>query len=216
MIGVSVMSGCPVKCPFCATGALKRWRNLTAEEIFEQVQFIVDNNKNKFLPENAKEFRVLFTRMGEPVLNRDEVIRAISFVKEKWPNATIAVSTVGPKAGTQDFFEKLKKLNKKFGGDFIQLQFSVHSTDESQRDFLQPILKFTLEEITAFADDWEKQSARKLTLNFTLCGDNEFSAEKIHSLFPRKNVFLKLSPLNDNLTSRKNGLTGIISAKNLA
>ena len=27
MVGVSVMSGCPVRCKFCATGKLKRWRN---------------------------------------------------------------------------------------------------------------------------------------------------------------------------------------------
>jgi len=33
MIGVSVMSGCPVGCKFCATGSLPRWRKLTAEEI---------------------------------------------------------------------------------------------------------------------------------------------------------------------------------------
>ena len=30
MIGVSCMSGCPVRCKFCATGKLKQWRNLTA------------------------------------------------------------------------------------------------------------------------------------------------------------------------------------------
>lgn len=30
MIGVSTMSGCPVRCKFCATGNMKRYRNLTA------------------------------------------------------------------------------------------------------------------------------------------------------------------------------------------
>ena len=37
MIGVSCMSGCPVRCKFCATGQLKRYRNLTAEEIVENI-----------------------------------------------------------------------------------------------------------------------------------------------------------------------------------
>ena len=36
MIGVSCMSGCPVGCKFCATGQLKKFRNLTSEEIEEQ------------------------------------------------------------------------------------------------------------------------------------------------------------------------------------
>ena len=33
MIGVSTMSGCPVRCKFCATGNMKKYRNLTADEI---------------------------------------------------------------------------------------------------------------------------------------------------------------------------------------
>lgn len=42
MIGVSTMSGCPVRCKFCATGNMKRYRNLTAEEIcFEQGAFLI-------------------------------------------------------------------------------------------------------------------------------------------------------------------------------
>ena len=45
MIGVSCMSGCPVHCKFCATGQLKKYRSLTAVEIFEQIKFILDKNK---------------------------------------------------------------------------------------------------------------------------------------------------------------------------
>ncbi len=37
MIGVSVMSGCPVRCKFCATGQMKGYRNLSADEIVEAV-----------------------------------------------------------------------------------------------------------------------------------------------------------------------------------
>ncbi len=44
MIGVSCMSGCPVGCKFCATEKLKKFRNLTAEEIVSQVKFILDKN----------------------------------------------------------------------------------------------------------------------------------------------------------------------------
>jgi hypothetical protein len=44
MIGVSCMSGCPVRCKFCATGKLKKWRKLTADEIVDQVKFIIDKN----------------------------------------------------------------------------------------------------------------------------------------------------------------------------
>ena len=54
MIGVSVMSGCPVRCKFCATGSMKHWRNLTSNEIVEQVDFIVE--KNGLNPANLKGY----------------------------------------------------------------------------------------------------------------------------------------------------------------
>jgi len=216
MIGVSVMSGCPVRCPFCATGALKKWRNLTAEEILAQVDFIVEKNQDKFKPTDAEEFRILFTRMREPVMNKKEVIKAIKLIKNKYPHATVALSTVGPKIGMKEFFEGVKKIVKEYQDDFIQFQFSVHSTDDKQRDFLQPVKKYQLAEIKEFADEWKKISSRKVTLNFTLCDDNEFDAEKIEKYFSADSIFIKLSPLNENNISTKNHLSGVITAKNLA
>ena len=65
MIGVSCMSGCPVGCKFCATGQLRKFRNLTAEEIVEQVDFILNKNKDVD-PTKSKEFKINYTRMGEP------------------------------------------------------------------------------------------------------------------------------------------------------
>lgn len=72
MIGVSCMSGCPVGCKFCATGQLSKWRPLSAEEIVEQVMFILDKNP-EYTPTNAKEFKINYTRMGEPFLNIEAV-----------------------------------------------------------------------------------------------------------------------------------------------
>lgn len=216
MIGVSVMSGCPVRCPFCATGALKKWRNLKAEEILAQVDFIVEKNKAKFIPAEAEEFRILFTRMGEPVMNKDEVVKAVCLIKDKYPNATVALSTVGPKVGTREFFKAIKGVVEKYNDDFVQFQFSVHSTDDKQRDFLQPVKKYQFAEIKEFADEWKSISDRKVTLNFTLCDDNEFDAKKIMKCFSNDSVFIKLSPLNENDTSSKNHLSGVITAKNLA
>lgn len=56
MIGVSTMSGCPVRCKFCATGNMKKYRNLTADEIVGQVFFAI--KKAGFNPESAKEFKI--------------------------------------------------------------------------------------------------------------------------------------------------------------
>lgn len=65
MIGVSCMSGCPVHCKFCATGQMKKYKNLTAEEIVQQIEFILEQN-TQYNFGNAKEHKINYTRMGEP------------------------------------------------------------------------------------------------------------------------------------------------------
>lgn len=57
MIGVSVMSGCPVGCKFCATGKLDKWRKLTTEEMVAQVDFIIAKNSNIY-PLDSREFKI--------------------------------------------------------------------------------------------------------------------------------------------------------------
>lgn len=84
MIGISVMSGCPVNCKFCATGQMKKWRNLTSDEIVEQVLFII--SKNDFDPLKSKEFKINYTRMGEGFLNLDNLKKAIAEISILFPN----------------------------------------------------------------------------------------------------------------------------------
>lgn len=100
MIGVSCMSGCPVHCKFCATGQLKKWRSLTAEEIFGQIKFILDKNTD-YKPINSKEFKINYTRMGEPFLNIENVRQAIDMVNKYLPGVRVHhyISTVGIKGG---------------------------------------------------------------------------------------------------------------------
>ena len=136
MIGVSCMSGCPVRCKFCATGQLKKYRNLTAEEIVEQVEFIIAKNPD-YKPSEAQEFKINYTRMGEPFLNIDAVKEAIKIIDKKYPNAHHYVSTIGVKGSD---FSWIK--------DNITLQISLHSLDEEKRNWLIPFKnKLTIEEL---------------------------------------------------------------------
>ena len=75
MIGISCMSGCPVKCSFCSTSQLKRWRKLTAQEIVEQIEFVISKNPQYDFV-SAKEHKINLTRMGEPFLNIEAVKEA--------------------------------------------------------------------------------------------------------------------------------------------
>ena len=62
---VSSQSGCPLTCTFCATGAMKFGRNLTASEILDQVLHF-----RRIEPVD----HLVFMGMGEPMMNLDHVL----------------------------------------------------------------------------------------------------------------------------------------------
>lgn len=200
LIGVSVMSGCPVRCKFCATGQMKKFRNLTAEEIADQVIFIIRQNGTD--PNVCKEFKINYTRMGDFGLNLENVKGAIQLISSLYPNAHHYVSTIGIK-GTD--FSWIK-------GN-ITLQLSLHSLDEEKRNWLIPSKKkMSIEELGQI----RTESNLKTTLNLTLVNEDDFDIEKIKTYFDKDKFFIKLSPINPNETSNKNNLgNGIIEGVNL-
>lgn len=201
MIGVSCMSGCPIHCKFCATGQLKKYRNLTAEEIVEQVEFIINNNPN-YNPLKSKEFKINYTRMGEPFLNILEVRKAIDIINKKYPNTHHYISTIGIKGSD---FSWIK--------DNITLQISLHSLKEDKRNWLIPVTnKMTIEELGKI----RTQSNLKTTVNMTLVDEDDFDIGLLKSNFDKEYFFIKLSPINVNEVSKNNNMgNGIVEGINL-
>lgn len=203
MIGVSVMSGCPIHCSFCATGNLKKWRNLTSDEIVEQVKFILDKN-SEIKTENCKEFKINYTRMGEPALNWENLQKAIKEIDKLLPNTVVHhyISTIGVR-GTD--FSWIKNN--------ITLQISLHSLDENRRDELIPFKnKMTIEELGKI----RTQSHLKTTVNMTLVDVEDFDIEELKKYFDPAYFFIKVSPINPNPVSEKNNMgNGIIKVENL-
>lgn len=200
MIGVSVMSGCPVRCKFCATGQMRKFRNLTSQEIIDQVEFVISKNPD-FDPKNSKEFKINYTRMGEPFLNIDNVIDAINVLNVKYPYLHHYVSTIGVK--NSDF---------SWVKDNITLQISLHATNDNNRNWLIPFKnKMTIEELGQI----RTESNLKTTINLTLVKEEDFDIEVLKKYFDSKYFFIKISPINPNKYSDKNKLDGIIEGKNL-
>jgi 23S rRNA (adenine2503-C2)-methyltransferase len=200
MVGVSVMSGCPVRCKFCATGKLKKWRNLTMEEIVEQVLFVI--KKNNIDPNKSKEFKCNFTRQGEPFLNIDAVRGAIEVINNLYPNTHHYISTIGIKGSD---FSWIK--------DNITLQLSLHSLNEEKRNWLIPYKdKLTIEELGKI----RTKSHLKTTINMTLVDESDFDIHELKKHFDPNHSFIKISPINRNEVSDKNLLgAGIIKATNI-
>jgi len=201
MIGVSCMSGCPVGCKFCATGKLKKWRNLTANEIINQVFFITHKHK-KTLPYYSKEFKINYTRMGEPFLNLDNIKTAIREITSYYPETHHYVSTVGLQGSD---FSWIKNN--------VTLQVSLHSLDEERRHDLIPINNLmTIEELGQIRTN----SNLKTTVNLTLVDEADFDIEILKKYFDPEYFFIKLSPINENDVSIENHMgPGIIEQQNI-
>lgn len=200
MVGVSCMSGCPIRCKFCATGKLNKCRNLTQKEIVEQVEFVL--NKNEYNFNDAWEHKINYTRMGEPFLNIDAVRGAIEEIDKKYPNTHHYISTIGIRGSD---FSWIK--------DNITLQISVHSTDNDKRNWLIPYKKkMSYEELGKIRTG----SNLKTTINMTLVDNSDFDINKFKQNFDAEYFFVKLSPINKNECSDMYKMgAGIIEGVNL-
>ena len=130
---ISSQVGCPLNCQFCATAKLGWVRNLEYHEIFDQV-FII----NKW---SEKEFgkplsNVVLMGMGEPLLNYDNVKKAISLITGDqgmgMSPSRITLSTVG----LVDGIKKMADDKVKF-----KLAVSLHTAIEEKRNKIIPANK---------------------------------------------------------------------------
>ncbi len=208
VIILSSLSGCPLNCKFCdATRFYKS--SLSKEEMMTQLDYLIENHGSENSLDSDK-FKVQFARIGDPALN-DAVIDTIEAVRDKYdPESYMpCISTIAPE-GTDDWFEKLKKLNHEVYRGNFQLQFSIHSTDDEKRDNLMPDEKWSLEKIAEYGEDFYV-GGRKVTLNFALSENDQIDPEKLEDIFDPEVFAVKITPLNPTCNARENELINVFT-----
>src|SRR5580700_2271375 len=70
---ISSQAGCPIGCPFCATGKFPFGRNLRSHEIVEQALDAV----RMLAPEGRRLSHIVFMGMGEPMANYPAVVESV-------------------------------------------------------------------------------------------------------------------------------------------
>lgn len=189
VICCSTMSGCPVGCKFCGTGN-KFVRNLTAGEIVEQVFAVLKDQNIEDVGATGKRFQIMFMSMGEPLLNWNEVQRAIYQLNNLYPRAELLLSTIAP--NNKDVWNTVIQASKDI--EKIGLQFSIHKSTDAARNILIPYKdKLTLKEIRDIGIIWWKETGRHPYLNYCIDGTNntDEDAARLMALF---------SPVIFNLT----------------
>ena len=206
---ISTMYGCPVKCRFCDSGGYYSGK-LSKEEIFSQIDFLVD----KFYPNsiiNVDKFKIQFARMGEPALN-PSVLDVLKELPERYnaPGLLPSISSIAP-CGSETFFTSLEQIKDKFYRNNFQLQFSIHSTDEKQRNWLIPVKKWSFGEIAHYGSKfYTDDEKRKVTLNFALSKDSIIEPEILLQYFSPEQFLIKITPVNPTYRSFENGIASYI------
>ncbi len=137
---LSSQSGCPLTCTFCATGAMRFGRNLTASEILGQALH--------FRRREAID-HVVFMGMGEPMLNLDAVLAACERLPDLGVSARrVAVSTVG-------WIPGIERLAGE--GPPVRLALSLHAPEDALRSELMPVNeRYPLGDVLAACRRWSQ------------------------------------------------------------
>ena len=128
---VSSQVGCSLTCSFCATGKMKRVRNLDASEIFDQVWMVNEQSRQHFGHDLTN---IVYMGMGEPLLAYKNLMESINLItSEKGLNMSAKRITIST-AGIAKMIKKLADDNSK-----VNLALSLHAADDEKRNRIMPI-----------------------------------------------------------------------------
>ncbi len=155
---VSSQVGCAVNCSFCATGKRGFIRNLTYKEIVEQVLTIQRDT-------GLKVTNIVFMGQGEPLLNLDNVLKAMKIFNENFQIGArrITVSTSGILSG----IDKLADIDMQ-----STLAISLHAPNhEIRRKLMQIENKYPMNELKSALKNYIQKTGRRITVEYLLIKD---------------------------------------------
>lgn len=158
-ICVSSQVGCAVGCQFCLTALLGVKRNLTAGEMVGQIISVL--NEQKAFP-GRERLNLVFMGMGEPLLNFDNLIKAVRLLVEGVgiPESRMTVSTAGIVPRIYDL-----------GSETVRpkLAISLNASNDELRSRLMPLnRKWGMEALLRAAREFPLKTRERLTFEYVL------------------------------------------------
>ncbi|MDE3236461.1 MAG: 23S rRNA (adenine(2503)-C(2))-methyltransferase RlmN [Bacteroidota bacterium] len=176
---VSSQIGCSLSCKFCATGTMERKRNLTYDEIYDEVVLINQQSERVY---EKKLSNIVFMGMGEPLLNYNNVLKAIERISAEdglfMSPRRITVSTAG-----------VAKQIKKLGDDKVRfkLALSLHAANDVKRNEIMPINETNnIHALIEALNYFYKQTGNEITFEYILFknfNDSQKDAEELVKVY---------------------------------
>jgi 23S rRNA (adenine2503-C2)-methyltransferase len=192
---VSTQVGCSLTCAFCATGQMKRVRNLSAAEIYDQVVLV---NNECLQTYGYPLTNIVYMGMGEPLLAYQSTLDSINLLcSETGLNMSpkrITVSTAG-----------IAKMIRKLADDDVKvnLALSLHAADDDKRNLIMPINEHNnLEVLMESLQYFYRKTKNKISyeyIAFKGFNDSEEDAKKLANWcksFPVKVNIIEYNPVD--------------------
>lgn len=193
---ISSQVGCSLTCKFCATGYMKRERNLDAAEIYDQVILIKNQAEKNF---DKPLTNIVYMGMGEPLLNYQAVLESVEKITSpeglNWSPKRITVSTAG-----------IAKMIKKLGDDGVKfnLALSLHAANDEKRNTIMPINESnSIKNLTEALTYFYKKTGNKITFEYIVFNGFNDTLEDAKDLLkfckrvPSKVNIIEYNPINE-------------------
>src|SRR5260221_8931072 len=174
---ISSQAGCPIGCPFCATGKFPFGRNLKAHEIVEQAT----DAARLLAAEERRLSHVVFMGMGEPMANYQSVVESVRRIAD--PDL-LGISPRRIVVSTSGLIPRIEQLGAERLP--VTLAISLHAARDELRDVLVPInRKYPVRELVAAAQGYATKTGRRVSYEWVLLAgvnDTERDAKELGSL----------------------------------
>jgi 23S rRNA (adenine2503-C2)-methyltransferase len=190
---VSTQVGCAYGCKFCASG-LDGWkRNLTPDEIIEQVlavERILSSSSSNPTEEPITRTRrttrtnerlidnLVIMGMGEPLANYDNLLKALRILNAPWGGGIGARKITISTSGLAPQIRRLAAEPLQF-----RLAISLHGATDEVRNKIMPVnRKYPLKELVAACEEYQGRKGRMLTFEYILIAGVNDSIEQARPL----------------------------------
>jgi 23S rRNA (adenine2503-C2)-methyltransferase len=185
---ISSQVGCSLACDFCATGRLKLMKNLTAAEMYDQVEMIATISRER---ERSNLSNIVYMGMGEPLLNYKHVLESVKRICGTpglgMSPRRITISTAG-----------IAKAIKRLGDDDVKfnLALSLHAANDKKRSEIMAINDSNnLESLAEALIYFHEKTGSRVTFEYIIFRDFNDGIEDAQELA----VFCKNVPCKINI-----------------